>query len=54
MAVPPGALVALPTVIEVFAQKADMTEEPIVAECHRNPDLLAYAEQMTLKAWRAL
>lgn len=54
MALPVDALVALPTVVEVFAQKAGVTEGYIVHQIVNNAALREYAEQMCIKAMEAL
>lgn len=54
MAIPASALVALPTVVEVFARKTGNTEDFIVHQIISNPALREYAEQMCIKGMEAL
>lgn len=54
MALPVDALVALPTVVEVFAKKAGVTEDYIVHQIISNSALREYAEQMCINAMEAL
>lgn len=54
MAIPAEALVALPTVVEVFAKRSGNTEDFIIHQIVTNPDLRQYAEQMCIKGMEAL
>lgn len=54
MAMPVEALAALPTVVEVFAKRAGVTEDYIVHQIVSNSALREYAEQMCIKGMEAL
>ena len=51
MRMPKEALVALPTVVEVFAKKAGMSEDRMVFEMISNAALRDYAAQVCVETY---
>lgn len=54
MAMPASALIALPTAVEVFARKANMSVDRMVMECLQNADLREYLAEICTQAEAAL
>lgn len=52
MRMPVEALVALPTVVEVFAKKSGMTDGKMVIELLENADLRDYAAEICIKTYK--